>query len=143
MLCTFPRGEDYPYAVPMSRQEVDEEGNIWYLFSAKSSTFEHLQQNNKVSVQFAHLGDFNFLSVNGQAEISADQARIDRYWNKMMDAWFESGREDAAIRLLKVSPLEAKYWDNKTNKLVTVFKVALSAISGKDLDIGREGNLVF
>ncbi len=143
MLCSFPRGEDYPYAVPMSRQEVDEEGNIWYLFSAESHTFEHLQQNKNVSIQFSHVGDYNFLSVNGTAEISAEQARIDKYWNKMMEAWFEKGREDPAIRLLKVTPLEAKYWDNKTNKLVTVFKVAVSAISGKDLDIGREGTLNF
>ena len=36
---------------------------------------------------------------------------------------------------------DAHYWDNKSNKLVTFFKVATNAITGSNLDIGREGNL--
>src|SRR5690606_41216012 len=34
MLCTFNGQNDYPHAIPMSRQEVDENGNIWFLFSS-------------------------------------------------------------------------------------------------------------
>ncbi|ADQ16719.1 pyridoxamine 5'-phosphate oxidase family protein [Leadbetterella byssophila] len=127
----------------MSRQEVDEEGNIWYLFSSESNTFQHLKVNPKVSIQFAHVSDYNFLSVNGEAEVSSDKETIEKYWNKMMEGWFEKGKEDPRIRVLKFIPFEAKYWDNKTNKLATVFKVALSAISGQSLDIGREGKLDF
>ncbi len=143
MLCSFPKDDDYPYAVPMSRQEVDEEGNIWYLFSAESNTHQNLLDNPKLSLQLSHVGDYNFLSVNGIGEISSDKDRIEKYWNKFMEAWFEKGKEDPSIRVLKVIPKEAKYWDNKTNKLVTVFKVAVSAISGQSLDIGREGKLNF
>ncbi len=141
MMCSFAMDDDYPYAVPMSRQEVDEEGNIWFLFSSDSRTHENLQQNNKISLLYAHVGDFNFLSVNGTAEISQDQERIDKYWNKMIEAWFEKGREDPHIRVLKVTPNDAHYWDNKSNKLVTLVKVVTSAISGQQLDIGREGEL--
>ena len=141
MACTFTSESDYPHAVPMSRQEVDEEGNIWFLFSSESDTHRNLEKNNKVSLLYAHVGDFNFLSVNGTAEISRDEARIDKYWNKMIEAWFEKGKEDPRIRVLKVTPGEAHYWDNKSNKLVTLMKVAASAISGQQLDIGREGKL--
>jgi general stress protein 26 len=141
MTCTFTSESDYPHAVPMSRQEVDEEGNIWFLFSSESDTHRNLEKNNKVSLLYAHVGDFNFLSVNGTAEISRDEARIDKYWNKMIEAWFEKGKEDPRIRVLKVTPGEAHYWDNKSNKLVTLMKVAASAISGQQLDIGREGKL--
>lgn len=141
MMCSFTSGSEYPHAVPMSRQEVDEEGNIWFLFSSESETNRNLQQNNKVSLLYAHVGDYNFLSINGVGEISQDRARIDKYWNKMIGAWFEKGREDPHIRVLKVIPEEAHYWDNKSNKLVTLLKVAASAISGWQMDIGREGKL--
>lgn len=141
MICSFTSESDYPHAVPMSRQEVDEEGNIWFIFSSESETYQHLQNNNKVSLLYAHVGDYNFLSINGTAEISRDQERIDKYWNKMIEAWFEKGKEDPHIRILKVIPGEAHYWDNKSNKLVTLMKVAASAISGQQLDIGREGKL--
>lgn len=131
------------HAVPMSRQEVDEEGNIWFLFSSESDTHQHVQHDNKVSLLYSDIKDYNFLSINGTAEISKDQARIDKYWNKMIEAWFEKGKEDPRIRVLKVTPAEAHYWDNKTNKLVTFFKVALSAVSDQQLDIGRKGDLSF
>ncbi|HUH45744.1 MAG TPA: pyridoxamine 5'-phosphate oxidase family protein [Arenibacter sp.] len=141
MLCTYPENDAYLHAVPMSRQEVDADGNIWYLFSAESETYKNIQFNNKVSVLFSHVGDYNFLSLNGVAEISKDDGRIEKYWNKFVEAWFEKGKEDPNIRILKVKVVDAHYWDNKTNKLVTILKVASSALSGQKLDIGREGEL--
>ncbi|MCE3295357.1 MAG: hypothetical protein K0R65_1071 [Crocinitomicaceae bacterium] len=140
MLCTYPE-DGYVHSVPMSRQEIDEEGNIRFLFSSESETFKHLQHEKKISLLYSDISNYNFLSINGVAEISKDQALIDKYWNKMMEAWFEKGQQDPHIRILKVIPSQAHYWDNKTNKLVTLFKVALSAISGKKMDIGREGDL--
>ncbi|HRO45148.1 pyridoxamine 5'-phosphate oxidase family protein [Agriterribacter sp.] len=141
MLCTYPSEQGYIHAIPMSRQEVDEEGNIWYLFSSESETYANLERNHKVSVLFSHVGDYTFLSVNGVAEISRDKQRVEKYWNKFVEAWFEKGKEDPRIRVLKVKVEDAHYWDNKTNKLVTFFKLAASAVSGQKLDIGREGEL--
>lgn len=141
MLCTYPKNGSYVHAVPMSRQEVDDQGNIWYLFSSDSETFHNLQSDKKLSLLFSHVGDYNFLSINGKGEISDDQTRIDKYWNKMMEGWFERGREDPTIRVLKVLVEDAHYWDNKTNKFITFFKVAASAVSGAKMDIGREGDL--
>lgn len=123
----------------MSRQEVDDEGNIWFLFSAESETFHHLQENRSVSLTYAHVNNYQFLSINGIAEISQEKARIDKYWNSVLEAWFEKGKEDPSIRILKVIPKEAHYWDTKNNKLVTFFKVATSALTGVRSDIGREG----
>ncbi len=141
MMCSFAPDCDYPHAVPMSRQEVDEAGNIWFLFSSESETYRNLQKNNKASLLYSHVGDYNFLSINGTTEISRDKERIDKYWNKMVEAWFEKGKEDPRIRVLKVTPHDAHYWDNKSNKLVTFMKIVTSAVSGQQLDIGREGNL--
>ncbi len=141
MLCTPVAGDGHVHAVPMSRQEVDEAGNIWFLFSAESETHRNLLQNDKLSLLYADAGNYNFLSINGTGEISRDSDRIKKYWNKMVEAWFEKGIDDPRVRVLKVIPSEAHYWDNKTNKLVTFFKVVVSAASGGKLDIGREGDL--
>ncbi|HWK98902.1 MAG TPA: pyridoxamine 5'-phosphate oxidase family protein, partial [Parapedobacter sp.] len=115
MLCSFTAAGDYPHAVPMSRQEVDDEGNIWYLISSESETHVNLKRNSKASILFSHVGDYNFLHVNGVAEITNDKQRIEKYWNKMMEGWFEKGKDDARIRVLKIVPVEAYYWDNKSN----------------------------
>lgn len=141
MLSTFRNNNDYPHSIPMSRQEVDDDGNIWFLFSSESETHQHLKENSKVSLTFANVKDYQFLSLNGIAEVSQDTERIDKYWNPFVAAWFEKGKEDPTIRILKIVPNEAHYWDNKTNKLITLLKVATSAITGKQMDIGREGEL--
>ncbi|MCC6287654.1 MAG: pyridoxamine 5'-phosphate oxidase family protein [Chitinophagaceae bacterium] len=59
----------------------------------------------------------------------------------MVEAWFEKGKEDPRIRVLKVKTADAHYRDNETNKFVTFLKVAVSAVTGEKLDIGRQGNL--
>lgn len=141
MMCTNTSDVANLHAVPMSRQEVDEEGNLWFLFSSESETYKNLQESNQISVLYSDISNYNFLSINGIAAVSQDKARIDKYWNKMIEGWFEKGKEDPRIRILKVSPSEGHYWDNKSNKLVTFLKVAASAVSGQKLDIGREGDL--
>ncbi|KGE13053.1 pyridoxamine 5'-phosphate oxidase family protein [Sphingobacterium deserti] len=143
MLSSYPANSDYVHAVPMSRQEVDDEGNIWYLFSSESESFDHLSADDKVSLLYSDVSDYKFLSINGTAEISEDRARIDKYWNKMVEGWFDKGKEDPRIRVLKVIPAEAHYWDTKSNKLVTFFKVAAGAITGQKTDSGRQGNLEY
>lgn len=127
--------------VPMSRQEVDDNGSIWMLFSSKSETHTNLSKNPQVDITYADVGSYSFLVVKGTVEISRDQARIDKYWNKMMEGWFEKGKDDPHIRILKVIPEDAHYWDTQSNKLVTFFKVAANALTGSNMDVGREGDL--
>ena len=141
MLSSFSEGHHYPYTIPMSRQEVDDDGNIWFILSSDSQTCINLQQDNRVSISFAHVSDYKFLSLNGKGYISADRDRIEKYWNKFVEAWFDRGIDDPTIRILQFKPEEAHYWDNKTNKLITFIKLAASAITGADLDLGREGEL--
>lgn len=141
MVCTHVNGSERLHAVPMSRQEVDDEGNIWFLFSSESMTYQNLKSSKHVTVLYADIKGYNFLSIDGTAQVSKDQGRIEKYWNKMVEAWFEKGKEDPAVRVLKVVTNDAQYWDNKTNKLVTFLKAATSAITGQDLDIGRTGSL--
>lgn len=140
MVCSYPEN-DYIHAVPMSRQEVDDAGNIWYLFSSESETYEYLNANKKISLLFSHVGDYSFVSVNGVAEISQNKERIEKYWNKFVEAWFEKGKDDPRIRVLKVKVEDAHYWDTKTNKLVTFLKLAASAVTGKKMETGRDGEL--
>lgn len=141
MLCTFTSGTVYPHAVPMSRQEVCDQGNLWYLCSSESQTYRNLARDRQVSVLFSHPSDYRFLAVNGTAELTQDQARIDKYWNRMMEAYFDKGKDDPRIRVLKIVPNEAYYWDNDGSKLITLFKMATAAITGESTDMGKEGEL--
>ena len=141
MIITTQQDNSYPYMVPMSRQEVDDEGNIWYLLSSTSETYKNIQLDNKVSISLADVSNYKFLSIDAVAETSTDKERIEKYWNKFVEVYFEKGKEDPTIRVLKVIPNNAHYWDTETNKLFNFFKVASAAITGAKIDIGREGEI--
>lgn len=141
ILCTYMPGSNKLHAIPMSRQEVDDAGNIWFLCSSESETYKNLESNKHVTLIFSDIKNYNFLSIDGHAEVSRDQERIEKYWNKMNEAWFEKGKEDPTIRVLKVTTNDGHYWDNKTNKLVTFLKMATSAVTGAKMDVGRSGTL--
>jgi len=140
-LCSFNKESDYPHGVPMSRQEVDDYGSIWYICSAESETFRNIENDPKISLFYADAKNYTFLSINGTGRLSRDQARIDRYWNKMMEGWFEKGKEDPNIRLLQVTPLEAHYWDSNSNMIINLFQMLKATITGNTDDIGKEGDL--
>ncbi len=141
MLCTQGIGSSQIHAVPMSTQEVDDEGNIWFLLSDKSESFQHLQRDSMVNLLYSDPKNYSFLSIFGSTMLSRDKDKIDKYWNIAMDGFFENGKEDTAICVLKINPIEAHYWDTKSGKFVTFLKATVAGITGKNPDIGREGDL--
>jgi general stress protein 26 len=128
-------------ATPMSVQEVDDNGDIWFLGSKSSDKYTDILQDGNVQLFFSKNSDFTYLSVYGTGSFSEDQARIDKYWNKMVEGWFEKGREDPDIVLIKIMPHDIRYWETKDNKIVSLAKVLWTSVTGDKTDAGREGNI--
>ena len=61
-------------------------------------------------------------------------------YSKVDDTWFR-GTDDPNLSAIKVNPEEAYYWDTKSNKYVSLFKMGVSAITGDQKDIGEKGKL--
>ena len=55
-------------------------------------------------------------------------------------AWFD-GKRDPDISLIKIVPDTAYYWDTVHGKMVSLIKIAISAVSGKKMDDGVEGKI--
>jgi len=126
---------------PMTVQQVDDDGNFWF-FSSRSSHKNHeVLNDSRVQLLFANTSASEYLTVNGTATVSDDRKKIAEIWSPMAKAWFQEGKDDPDLTLIKVKPESAHYWEPKQNKMVTLFKMAASAVSGKDMDIGRQGRI--
>lgn len=124
---------------PMGTQEVDEHGNFWFFSGRGSHKNEEIKQDDTVQLIYADAGKSEFMSVTGTADVYNDRGKIDELWNGMMKAWFEEGKNDPELTLLRVRPTEAYYWDTKDGKIASMIKIALSAATGIDMDGGVEG----
>lgn len=125
---------------PMHTMETDSEGNIWFFTSKDSTQYEDIENDARVQLIYSHPGKTEFLSVYGTATISNDRSRIEELWTPIAKTWFE-GKNDPNLVLLCVSPEDAYYWDTKNNKLVSLFKIAASSVSGMSADDGVKGDL--
>jgi general stress protein 26 len=126
---------------PMSTQEVDDEGNIWFMSRNTSDKNIDIAMDHHVQLFYSKNTSSEYLSVYGTAEISTDKAKIKELWQPINKAWFTEGEDDPSITLIKVAPLDAYYWDTKDNKFVSLLKIAASALIGREMDGGIEGTL--
>lgn len=127
---------------PMSLQETDKEGNLWFISSDKSNKNFEINEDNRVQLFFMNNSNSEYLSVFGKAFIYHDKSTIEDKWSPLANAWFD-GKDDPDVTIIRVTPDETYYWDTKAGKLVTILSFVGAAISGKKTDNsdGIEGNL--
>lgn len=141
-VCMFTTdlSQDGAHTRPMSTQEVDENGDIWFFSGDNSHKNMELKQKAETELYYAHPGKEEYLYVKGHADIIRDRTKIDEHWSPVVKAWFE-GRNDPDLTLICVHPEQAYYWDTKNGKAVELIKIAKSMFSDKKSDDGIEGNL--
>ena len=51
-----------------------------------------------------------FATLHGRLILDTDRATLDRLWNPFVAAWFEKGKEDPKLALLRFDPAKAEIW---------------------------------
>lgn len=128
------------HMIPMSTKKVDEQGNIWFLSNKNSTHNQNLMMDANLHLIYSDKSDMQFLNVYGMATITTDRTIIDELYGKADDAWFD-GKDDPNITAISVKPKEAFYWDPKNNKLVSLVKMGVGAITGNQPDTMDFGKL--
>ena len=132
---------EYPTTRPMTVQEVDEQGRLWFISSSESHNADEIKENNRVQLYFSNTDKYEFLYVLGEASLHTDKALIEKYWTDFAQAWFD-GKDDPRIRIVSVQPVDAYYWDTKYSKIVSLVKIGWAAVTGAKMeDGGIEGTL--
>lgn len=127
-------------AVPMTTKKVDRQGNIWFLSGLNSDHNANIIKSQKVQLLYSDPSDMEFISIYGEAEVVTEKSKLEEFYEKTDDAWFD-GVDDPNLTALKIIPQEAYFWDTKQNKYISLFKMGLSAITGDKADVGEKGKL--
>ena len=77
----------------------------------------------------------NYVSVAGTAEVLADRTKIRELWSIRAKTWWNSP-DDPNIRVLKVTPLDAQYWD-APGSTVAYVKMVAAALTGTRPSLGE------
>ena len=140
LFCTYQNNEIA--SRPMSTAGIDDDGTMWFFSQKDSEKNEQLRLENKVYLMYIDQDKHHYLSLTGTAEVVEDRQKVDELWNGFLKAWFEEGKDDPQISLIKVTPEEGHYWDTQNGKLVTLIKIAMAAVTGnRDKDGSLEGDI--
>ncbi|MDP9080538.1 MAG: pyridoxamine 5'-phosphate oxidase family protein [Bacteroidota bacterium] len=126
---------------PMSVQEIDDDGNFWFLSANDSHKNDELIHDPFVHLLFQGSAHSDFLNIYGIGSVSEDKEKIRQLWEPVLKTWFTEGEEDPRISVIKVEPVDGYYWDNKHGNAIAFAKMLVGAAVGKTLDDSIEGKL--
>jgi general stress protein 26 len=113
------------HAEPLTAQlDEDADGKFWF----------YLRKDNRVAaggpamVQFVSKDHKVFACIRGNLAVESDQAIVDKYWSNMVEAWFEGGKDDPNLRMLRFELQDAEIWEGDESilgkfKMLTGMKI--------------------
>jgi general stress protein 26 len=129
------RDGDKLRARPMSAYLERDNNAIYFLTDARRHKDDEIARNPNVNLSFANASDQKYVSVSGTAVVSNDRAKIKQLFSTPAKAWWDSA-DDPNIRVLKISPEDAEFWDSP-GTVISYVKMAAAAVTGTRPDIGE------
>lgn len=121
---------------PMAVQEVEFDGDLWFITKQDGRKVEQIGRNPRVNVALSSKS--SWVSLTGDAEVIHDAEKTKQLWNAGISAWFPNGPEDPELVLLKVHADGAEYWDTPGAAVVSVLSFVKAHITGKPYHIEDE-----
>lgn len=119
---------------PMAAHVKPEDNQIYFLTDARSHKDDEIARHSSVNLAFADSSGQTYVSISGNASVSNDRAKIKELFSTPAKAWWKD-ENDPNIRVLKIVPDDAEYWDSP-GTLVSYVKMAAAAVTGTRPDIG-------
>ena len=118
-------GVEDGHARPMTAQlEHDDRGPIFFFTAKDTEIVRSLSKGNRAIATFVSKGHDLFATIHGRITLDNDRAVIDRLWNRYVAAWFQAGKDDPQLALLRLDPERAEIWGDASS-LVAGLKLML------------------
>ncbi len=130
MFTTF--GSGGPRSVPMARQEVEPDAEMWFITGRDTAHVDELEAHPEVALTFSSRD--SWVALTGRATLVDDEAKLRELWNTFAEAWLPGGPEDPNAALIKVDVERAEYWDTPGGKVASLVSFAKTKLTGDTYD---------
>ena len=126
---------------PMAVRPAREEGAIYFLTDVDTPKAEEIRRNQSVCLALLDNKSQKYVSISGHAEMIDDRERVKKYWS-VYDKAFWPDQNDPRIRVLRVTPESAEFWEG-AGKVITAVKLVAAIASGERMDLGENEKVGF
>lgn len=116
--------EDHSQPMTALFDKDSERGPLWFFSSIDTNLVKELGNGHRAFAAFSAKDHDLFASLQGDLVVETDRAMVDRLWNRFAAAWYEGGKDDPKLRLLRFEPERAQIWLNE-NSLFAGVKLLL------------------
>ncbi len=128
---------------PMTAFCEPETGEIWF-FTLNQTDLARATVEPSDAMFVIQAKDQAFQAcLGGRLQQRYDRARMDRYWNPVVAAWYPEGKDDPSLTLLRFAAHDAQVWISEGGPVRFAWEIAKANLTGKTPDVGESGSLSF
>ena len=131
-------------SVPMSHYvDGDAPGNTIWFITAKGTDLAKAAAGGATGEYIVSSTDQSlYARIDGRLSLTEDAAKLDEIWNFIAAAWFEDGKQDPDVQLMRFDLTEAEVWATG-GSLKFLFEIAKAHATDAKPDMGEHGTLTF
>lgn len=135
---------DTARAVPMSHYvDDDEPENVIWFITAKGTDISDAAARGAAGEYIVSSTDEHlYARIDGRLSLSNDLTKLDDFWNGVAAAWFEGGKQDPDVQLVRFDLSEAEVWITGGN-IKFLYEIAKAHLTDNKPDMGEHATLKF
>lgn len=122
----------HDHAIPMTAQLDPDNDGYFYMFHNRKG---RLAKGGRAMAQFAAKGHDLFACISGTLSDSTTPELVDAYWSRAVEAWYEGGKTDPDLQLLRFDLDDAEIWTADAS-----IKGLLKLMTGQHINNGDLGD---
>jgi general stress protein 26 len=132
-------GEHGSATQPMTAQFQGEAAPLWFFTARDNGLVQALGSgSDRAIAAFASKGHDLFASIRGQLSIDNDPAMIERLWNPVIAQWYQGGKSDPKLALLRLDVEDAKLWKSDVGAFM---HPVINKLLGRKPEAGERENV--
>jgi len=137
-VCMFAsRFDDGVRARPLEARPNPAENSIYFLIDTRGTKDDEVAVHPEVCLVFIDPEEKVYLSISGAAHYRRDTAKAAELWNEEQFAWWPAGPTDANVRVMRVQPDFAEFWDGPASRDTVKYEFAVARSTGKQPNLGE------
>lgn len=129
--------------VPMSHYTDRKVGVLWFITAKDTDLARSVASGPQDAMHVVSDGGQGlYARIHGTLSLSDNRAKLDELWNAVASSWFEDGKQDPDVQLLRLNLTEAEVWATG-GSMAFLYQIAKSKITGDKPDMGDHYSLTF
>ncbi len=129
--------------VPMSHSTDPDDGNLWFITAKGTPMAAAADAGATCRYIVCSDPESIYADITGKLAVSNDPEKLDEVWNFVASSWFEEGKQDPDLLLVRLRPDQSELWLGPESGVTFLLEIAKAKVTGDKPNMGSHTTLSF